>query len=83
MLAAIAPDCTLNIVSDHRVKRKYRVRLPARVDKLPGVQCRNTDCISSPEFHEPVVAEFHRSAKGTFICRYCNTPHEYKDIWVD
>jgi aspartate carbamoyltransferase len=83
MLAAIAPDCTLNIVSDHRVKRKYRLRLPARVSKLPGVRCRNTDCISNPDFYEPVIQEFRRLAKGTFVCQYCNTPHEYQDIWAD
>ena len=82
MLAAIAPDCTLNIVSDHRVKRKYRLGLPGHVRGLDGICCRNPDCISNPIYFEPVIQDFRRSNHGTFVCTYCNTPHEYRDIWA-
>jgi len=81
MLAAIAPNCTLNIVRDSRVVKKYRLRMPPRVYKLDGLRCRNEDCISHPKNFEPVIPEFRRLREGTFVCLYCNTPHEYKEIW--
>lgn len=81
-LAAIAPNCTLNIVGDHRVRRKYRLGLPGTVRGLEGICCKNPDCISNPANFEPVIADFRRSDKGTFVCGYCNTPHEYREIWA-
>lgn len=81
MLAAIAPDCTLNIVKDSHVTRKYRLSMPPRVYNLPGISCKNEDCISHPNHHEPISAEFYRSEDSTFVCRYCERPHEFQDIW--
>jgi aspartate carbamoyltransferase len=81
MLAAISPDCTINIVDDSQVIKKYRLRMPPRVYKLEGLCCSNESCISNPNFHEPIFPDFLRQGKNIFICRYCNTPHEYKDIW--
>lgn len=85
MLAAISPGATVNIIREHRVVRKGRLAIPRRVENLPGIRCRNQDCISNPEFHEPMTAEFRRSShqEGTYHCHYCDTPHGYRDIWAD
>ncbi|WP_455383454.1 aspartate carbamoyltransferase [Salinispira pacifica] len=81
MLGAIAPGCTVNIIRDSAVIKKYRLEMPPRVYNLPGISCKNEDCISSPGHHEPVQAEFYRSEESTFVCRYCERPHEFKEIW--
>lgn len=81
MLSAISPNSTLNIVQNSQVVKKYRLRMPPRVYKLEGLRCRNEDCISHPKYFEPVFPEFHRIKEGIFSCRYCNTPHAYRDIW--
>ena len=80
-LGAIAPGCTLNVVESGRVRRKYRMHMPPRVYNLPAISCKNEACVSNPEHHEPVTAEFYRHASQTFVCRYCERPHEFQEIW--
>ena len=81
MLAAIAPGCTLNTVKDHQVVEKFRMHMPPRVYNLEEISCKNEDCISHPRHHEGVSPDFYRSAETTFICRYCERPHRYREIW--
>jgi len=85
MLAAISPGATVNVIKDHEVNRKYRLHTPSVVSALPGLRCRNQDCISNPDFYEPVVQEFrtHPGQPETYFCQYCNTPHSYREIWAD
>ncbi len=81
MLGASAPGCTLNIVKDGRVVRKYRMGMPPRVYNLPGITCKNEDCISHPSHHEPVTPEFLRAALDRYTCKYCERPHAFGEIW--
>lgn len=81
MLAAIAPGCSFNIVKRGRVVEKYRLHMPPRVYNLSEICCKNEDCVSHPQHHENVRPEFYRSAETTFICRYCERPHQYQEIW--
>ncbi len=81
MLGAIAPECTLNIIKNAKVLRKYRIHTPPRIYNFEEISCRNDDCISNPEHHEHVVPEFTRSGNSTFICKYCDTPHNFQEIW--
>lgn len=85
MLAAISPGATINVIHNHQVTAKYRLKIPARVKNLAGIRCRNADCISNPEFHEPIMPEFRKSpaSPGMYHCLYCNTPHSYREIWQD
>ncbi len=81
MLGAIAPGCTLNLIRGRRVERKFRLRMPPRVYNLEEICCKNPDCISHPRHAEPVIAEFYRSGDENFVCRYCETPHSFNEIW--
>lgn len=81
MLAAISPGVTLNLVEDHRVVEKYRLRIPPRVYRLPGLRCKNEACISNPEYHEPIYSDFVRQGENQFRCQYCETPHDFGEIW--
>ncbi len=81
MLGAISPGCTLNLITNEQVQRKYRLRMPPRVYNLAEIRCKNPGCISHPQYAEPVVVEFYRSSEEDFVCRYCETPHTFSEIW--
>jgi aspartate carbamoyltransferase len=81
MLGASAPGSTLNVIQGGAVSRKYRMGMPPRVYGLPGISCKNPDCISHPEHHEPVVAEFVRAGEDQYSCLYCERIHQFEEIW--
>lgn len=81
MLGASAPGCTLNMIEGGEIRRKLRMAMPPRVYNLPGICCRNEDCISHPSQHEPVVPEFLRSGNDVYSCKYCERPHRFSEIW--
>ena len=79
MLAAIAPGCTLNIIDNSTVQKKYRLHMPPRVYGFREISCKNENCISRPELHENVQPEFIRSGGNHFICRYCDHSHSFHE----
>ncbi len=80
-LAAIAPGCTLNIIRDRKVVKKLRLHMPPRIYNFDTISCRNESCISHPSNGEYVPAEFYRVSGDIFICKYCEKPHSFKEIW--
>jgi len=83
-LAAIAPGCTLNLVHEHRVVKKYRLSMPPRIYGFDEISCKNEQCISAPSSLEGATTEFLRKGEpgsSTFICRYCEREHEFREIW--
>ena len=81
MLAAIAPGATVNMIRESSVVSKYRLSVPPRVYDLPGLTCKNEECVSHESHHEPVVSEFIRRDEDSFVCHYCERPHRFGDIW--
>ncbi|MBT3275017.1 MAG: aspartate carbamoyltransferase [Spirochaetales bacterium] len=81
MLGAIAPGCTFNIVKDKKVIRKYRLHIPPRIYNFDEISCKNEGCISFPEHYQHVRKEFFRSDGFTFVCNYCEKPHQFEEIW--
>jgi len=86
-LAAIAPGCTLNLIHEHRVVKKYRLSMPPRIYGFDEISCKNENCISAPKNAEGVVTEFIRkedsegSGGAKFVCRYCEREHTFRDVW--
>jgi len=80
-LAAIAPDCTLNIVEENAVTVKYRMHMPPRVYNFKDLACKNELCISHAQHFENVTPHFERVDGGMFVCIYCQRSHRYQDIW--
>ncbi|MBN2737669.1 MAG: aspartate carbamoyltransferase [Spirochaetales bacterium] len=80
-LGAIAPGCTVNFIEQREVTKKYRLHMPPRVYNFDEISCKNEFCISHPQYYEGVNPEFHRLNKNTFICKYCERPHTFKEIW--
>ncbi|MGA2547927.1 MAG: aspartate carbamoyltransferase [Rectinemataceae bacterium] len=86
-LAAIAPGCTLNLVHDHRVVKKYRLSMPPRIYGFDEISCKNELCISLPANLEGATTEFLRKSMvgepggAKFVCRYCEREHAFREIW--
>jgi len=70
LIALIAPDASLNIVSDYEVKKKYRPNPPDVVEGL--VRCPNMMCISNKR-DEPIVPKLRVESKNPVVlrCAYC------------
>lgn len=81
MLGAIAPGCTLNIIKDGHVIKKYRMKMPPRIYNFKEISCKNDDCISNPKYFEGVTQEFYRSQESTFVCKFCEKPHTFQNVW--
>ncbi len=79
-LAAISPNTTVNIIKDSRVVEKYRLQLPPRIYNFDEIKCKNENCITNPTHGENVSASFVQ-IDGKFVCEYCETFHEYHEIW--
>lgn len=80
-LAAIAPESTLNIIRNGLVVQKYRIHFPPKIYDFDEISCKNPDCISHPSHHENATPYFYKTEENTFICKYCDKDHDYKDIW--
>lgn len=80
-LASLAPFCTLNIVKDGKVAKKFRTHLPPRIYNFEDLCCSNEACISHPVNGEGVPATFLRTHDGRFECAYCGKVHSFKEIW--
>lgn len=81
-LSALAPGCTVNIISDKQVVKKLRLRMPPRIYHFPNICCKNSGCISRPEQLENVETWFDIITGDKFRCRYCDTAHTFKEIWI-
>jgi aspartate carbamoyltransferase len=80
-LAAIAPGCTLNVIKNHCVLKKFRIKLPPKIYNYTDICCKNEACISRPEHNENAVSSFSHLGENKFTCHYCEKEHEYKEIW--
>ncbi|WP_175420039.1 bifunctional aspartate carbamoyltransferase catalytic subunit/aspartate carbamoyltransferase regulatory subunit [Marinitoga sp. 1154] len=80
-LSAISPNITVNIIKNSRVIKKYRIKLPPKVYGFEELRCKNENCITNPIYGENVKGSFIKDEKGQLICEYCETPHDYNEIW--
>ena len=71
-IAAVSPGCTVNFVQDAKVRRKLRLRMPARIEGVRRMVCTNRGCITRPEHLEAVSPVLVRSGGDKLRCRYCD-----------
>lgn len=79
LISLVAPEATLNIISDYQVTKKVRLHLPEIVEGL--VRCRNPLCISNSE-QEPIIPRLEViSARPTVLrCTYCGNSMKEDEI---
>lgn len=80
-LAAVAPGCTLNIIENARVARKYRTSLPPRIYNFDDIMCINEACISNDRQNENIQAMFIKTQDNRYRCAYCGRVHTFKEIF--
>jgi len=82
-LGAVSPGCTLNLVRNHAVEKKYRLGMPPRIYNFDDIACKNENCVSHPSHQEHVEASFIRKpgSDTTFVCKWCEKEHDYSEIW--
>jgi len=80
-LSAISPNTTVNIIKDSSVKEKYRIKLPPKIYNFEEISCKNENCITNPKNGEGVPSSFVRIG-DKLVCEYCETPHDYGEIWT-
>ena len=80
-LAAVAPGCTLNIIENGKVARKFRTSLPPRIYNFDDIMCINDACISNDKQSENVQAMFIKTHDNRYRCAYCGRVHTFKEIF--
>lgn len=80
-LAAVAPGCTLNIIEDAKIARKFRTSLPPRIYNFDDIMCINDACISNDNQNENIQAMFIKTSDNRYRCAYCGKVHIFKEIF--
>ena len=78
-IAIVAPDATVNIIKDFKVKEKIKVKTPEVIDNV--VKCSNPVCITN---NEQVATKFYIVKKDPLQikCHYCERMMGKVDIEV-
>ena len=76
-VAILAPQATVSIIKDYKVKDKIIVKVPKVVDKI--VKCSNPNCITNSE---DVKTRFSLVSESPFKirCDYCERTMSRDDI---
>ena len=80
-LAAVAPGCTLNIIENGKVAKKFRTTMPPRIYNFDDLMCKNEACISNDSQSENVQAMFTKTPDSRYACAYCGKVHTFKEIF--
>lgn len=68
-VAIFAPEASINIISNFKVVKKFKVELPQMIEKW--MRCPNSRCITN---HESIVTKFAVLKRGNNVelkCYYC------------
>lgn len=76
-IAILAPNATVNIIRDYKVKEKISVNLPNKINNI--IKCSNPNCITN---NEKVKTLFHVINKAPLqvICHHCERVMEANEI---
>jgi aspartate carbamoyltransferase regulatory subunit len=76
-IAILAPNATVNIIKDYKVKKKINVNLPNKIHNI--IKCSNPKCVTN---NEKIKTLFHVINKNPLqvLCNHCERVMEAKDI---
>lgn len=85
-LGAVSPGCTINLIENHQVVKKYRLGMPPRIYNFDEISCKNDNCVSNPKHQESVGTSFERkidaNGNARYVCSWCEREHDYSEIWT-
>ncbi|MFW6457539.1 MAG: aspartate carbamoyltransferase regulatory subunit [Planctomycetota bacterium] len=76
-IALIAPQATLNIITDYRVTEKFKVQLPDTIERI--VKCFNPRCVTNKQDMDTSFEVLHTDPPG-LRCTYCERVMRGRDI---
>ncbi len=76
-IAILAPEATVSIIRDYKIKEKIKVTVPEKIRKI--VRCSNPNCITNSE---EVITRFSLVEKEPLKirCDYCERTMSREDI---
>lgn len=76
-IALIAPKATINIIKNHEVQEKLRIKVPAVFENI--IKCPNPNCITR---HEMVGSRFHTVSEEPMRlkCHFCERTFERDEV---
>jgi aspartate carbamoyltransferase regulatory subunit len=73
-IAVFSPMATVNVIEDYKVAKKFRVRLPERIEGL--LVCPNSSCITHAEKLCTVFKVEENNRQVLLLCNYCEKTFE-------
>lgn len=77
-IAILSPECTINIIKNYTVTKKFPISIPDRIERV--IVCPNPRCITN---HESMNTVFlvQGTKKGIILaCYYCEKMFDEKEI---
>lgn len=69
-LGLLDPTATVNIIDEHKVVRKIKLEIPARVVDI--IRCKNPRCVTSVERNAPHIFHLINAENREYRCEYCD-----------
>lgn len=76
-IALIAPQATVNIITDYRVSEKFEVELPDTIKRI--IKCFNPRCVTNKQDMDTSFEVLHSRPPG-LRCTYCERVMRGTDI---
>ncbi len=68
LVALVAPDVTISIIENGKVKEKRKAEIPEKLEGL--VYCANPNCVTNDSSEKEIPVIYYKDKK--FTCHYCN-----------
>ena len=76
-IAILAPQASVNIIKDYKVKEKIKVNIPDEIHNI--IKCSNPKCITNNEKVKTSFSVINKSPLQV-LCHHCERVMEAKDI---
>ncbi len=70
VLGLIDPDCTVNVIENHKIIKKLQPVIPTLVQNV--ILCKNPRCITSVEGNIDHIFHLINPEKREYRCEYCD-----------
>lgn len=78
-LSVLSPNATVSIIEDYEVKKKFKVKLPKKIEEI--LKCGNNNCVTNVE-EIPTRFGVIEKEPLTLICEYCERSFLMEDLEV-
>lgn len=78
VLGLLDPNVTVNIITDEKISKKIKVKLPEKVEG--ALKCKNPRCVTSIERNINHVFILIDEKQGLYRCQYCDEVYSVDDM---